>query len=1146
MQNSSPLLDVPLTADDTFQSCDSPSGSSTSEPHDDSMNLQQPFIDQSFFYKLDQLSPDNPLFFMQQTQQQPNPEVHSSYEDQPMPEAEPDTPMDTPSPATQPMTTSSTPAMPSVSTFPQRSIIEPLQPATTSAPESNQTFWSGFNNFFSNVAHNPFPQAIPNLARNFTEYLSTYPMHFSNPTTSVSPAPPTTQTLPGTMDYKPFKQEGGQLHSDDAPGMQIRVLGVPQTGAKSRVETQIKLCIQLVTGDGDKAQWWSHLKLPEHMVAKDKLKRQIMLSTSPNGSKIASIAGLDNSNLPIKPEKMLFLSARVICASDPSRKVVTCLGCIQRERKRSQRRKENKIKTETDEEKRQVDDEKSVAQEEQKISVLEIQFCQLELRVIADIIMKELDSGKYCFVSKVIITDTSLSLKSIYFEMHDHAGKQVATGMSPPIMITDDHKSNKVKAGRKRPRTESESLNAQAILPGGSYPLQQTPSSSLTSSRFTLPLNNTPNLQSLRDQQFSMQPRPMTNDMMNTDMSRPATMMHQKHIDVVGPNAISRPSQIVNTTSLNQELLNMVVPSTTKKSPIPSPQPAADRPQLQRLIPSEGPTYGGIEVTILGCGFRPGLTCLFGEVAAATTHYWSPNTLVCILPPAVDPGAVVVSFKEFPLVIDSQDVTLFTYYNENDRALMELALQVVGLKMTGKVEDAREIAMRIVQGGNQNQQSGSTTTGGSGQQGQQRQMCLEKHIMQVLEVMNTMEYVESADMSLTNGQGHTMLHLASILGFSKLTRSLLDLGCVVDIADRNGYTALHFAAQFGHKEVVKILLDYGNADPEIPNLWSKKAVELSKNDDVRSILLDYESLTHDSLSDSCRNDSSSDMGADVDTDLESDDAGSIWLDSDTEERENFLQRTPQAYYSDSSTSSEHVRTHFNEGLRQRRRQKPAIGSIQYLQEDDGILHSADEILDAEAIHDHEGVISSDEEHRRVKSTWMQRTLSHFQQHNKEKSLPSATDVSFLQNLKNNMPTKPTDLNLKTITDHLLQLPRPTAMIANMSVLFSNDHNKSGTNEPEQALAWYMALAYAMGAGSRSMTEESPAQQPNRKQAHAWNYSDSTSTSPAPASSSSSTYDHSDARYDYPDTVDKKRRDRRLFVFWVPLLCCKFKKPEIRH
>ncbi|CAO3638033.1 unnamed protein product [Mucor fragilis] len=112
--------------------------------------------------------------------------------------------------------------------------------------------------------------------------------------------------------------------------LQIRVLGVPQTGAKSRVETQIKLCIQLVTDGGDKAQWWSHLKLPENMVTKDKLKK------SNNNSNV------NENGLPANPEKALYLQARVLCASDPSKKVVTCLGCIQRERKRSQRRKENK------------------------------------------------------------------------------------------------------------------------------------------------------------------------------------------------------------------------------------------------------------------------------------------------------------------------------------------------------------------------------------------------------------------------------------------------------------------------------------------------------------------------------------------------------------------------------------------------------------------------------------------------------------------------------------------------------------------------------------------------------------------------------------------------------------------------------------
>ncbi|RKP07093.1 hypothetical protein THASP1DRAFT_4896, partial [Thamnocephalis sphaerospora] len=41
-------------------------------------------------------------------------------------------------------------------------------------------------------------------------------------------------------------------------------------------------------------------------------------------------------------------------------------------------------------------------------------------------------------------------------------------------------------------------------------------------------------------------------------------------------------------------------------------------------------------------------------------------------------------------------VALFTYVGTSDRALMELALQVVGLRMTGRLEAAHQIAMRIV------------------------------------------------------------------------------------------------------------------------------------------------------------------------------------------------------------------------------------------------------------------------------------------------------------------------------------------------------------------------------------------------------------------------------------------------------------------
>lgn len=100
--------------DETFQSCDSPSGSSTSEPHDETQQ-QASFIDQSFFYKLDQLSPDNPLFFMQQQQMSPSPPV---------------------------------------SLHSPPNFTDPLLPNTNQS--ESPTFWSGFNNVSSiHVYHRP-------------------------------------------------------------------------------------------------------------------------------------------------------------------------------------------------------------------------------------------------------------------------------------------------------------------------------------------------------------------------------------------------------------------------------------------------------------------------------------------------------------------------------------------------------------------------------------------------------------------------------------------------------------------------------------------------------------------------------------------------------------------------------------------------------------------------------------------------------------------------------------------------------------------------------------------------------------------------------------------------------------------------------
>ncbi|KAM3589723.1 SPT3 Dosage dependent suppressor of Ty-induced promoter mutations-like protein [Umbelopsis sp. WA50703] len=103
--------------------------------------------------------------------------------------------------------------------------------------------------------------------------------------------------------------------------------------------------------------------------------------------------------------------------------------------------------------------------------------------------------------------------------------------------------------------------------------------------------------------------------------------------------------------------------------------------------------------------------------------------------------------------------------------------------------------------------------------------------------------------------------------------------------------------------------------------------------------------------------------------------------------------------------------------------------------------------------------------------------------------------------------------------------------------------KSKNGEAEQTLAWYMALAYAMGAAKVKdetvfeTTENDMAESSSRA---------TSSRNVRKQHHSSSAYDElpsvPDVSYDHATYLhglaieEKKRRDRKLFVFWVPLLC----------
>ena len=127
-------------------------------------------------------------------------------------------------------------------------------------------------------------------------------------------------------------------------------------------------------------------------------------------------------------------------------------------------------------------------------------------------------------------------------------------------------------------------------------------------------------------------------------------------------------------------LFNSTTNATAYPSPPSSLAPLPLPPQIHRLIPSSGPTHGGVEVTVLGANFLPTHRCVFGDAVATSTQMWSENTLVCLLPPSAAPGPVVVSFEGIPLNVgggvgngagsgEGGNLPLFNYLDNSDRAL---------------------------------------------------------------------------------------------------------------------------------------------------------------------------------------------------------------------------------------------------------------------------------------------------------------------------------------------------------------------------------------------------------------------------------------------------------------------------------------------
>jgi hypothetical protein len=247
-------------------------------------------------------------------------------------------------------------------------------------------------------------------------------------------------------------------------------------------------------------------------------------------------------------------------------------------------------------------------------------------------------------------------------------------------------------------------------------------------------------------------------------------------------------------------------------------------PAIQRIIPAQGPLRGGIEVTLLGSNFKQGLIVKFGLNKALSTQCWSESTMVTYLPPAAQPGQVIVSIEDPELGENQQPLenrsgtSVFTYLDDTDRQMIELALQIVGLKMNGKLEDARNIARKII--GSDGSSSGGSNGGSNGELNEGINSANygnsvsnkvfnelsassdEDLILKVIQLLPS-----NPNLSICTSEGQTLLHLSCLRGYYKLVSLLLQKGARVDLRDVSGFTALHYASISGDRKSIELLLN---------------------------------------------------------------------------------------------------------------------------------------------------------------------------------------------------------------------------------------------------------------------------------------------------------------------------------------------------
>jgi hypothetical protein len=352
-------------------------------------------------------------------------------------------------------------------------------------------------------------------------------------------------------------------------------------------------------------------------------------------------------------------------------------------------------------------------------------------------------------------------------------------------------------------------------------------------------------------------PTPNSNDQVfftnaNRSQSMENLAMHQLYSAPASahPSRVPSPNGLRNTVQAYQQQQAQIAQAVANGLyGIPLSLNPHRPPTIHKLIPNEGPKAGGIEVTCLGSGFCQGLEVMFGDSKATTTTFWGETSLVCLLPPSAFAGTVAVTFKHqhqqqqmqpYPTPPIPKQQAFFKYVDDDEQQIIRTALSVLGHKMTGKMEDVRDLARRIVGDGPSSwgAPTGHSPTGGSG--GNQQVsgfnaatfgIDVEATLLRCLDLIDLDDSPHMPRLNLRRASGQTMLHLACSLGLHRFVAALLARGANPEPRDKGGFTPMHFAALHDHPQIVRRLMLSG-ADPTVRSLAGLTPSDMATSEEV--------------------------------------------------------------------------------------------------------------------------------------------------------------------------------------------------------------------------------------------------------------------------------------------------------------------------